>query len=102
MMHWIVAAVLFIGPVDASSPQVPDEAMPRVSVDQQRPSQVGTQDEQHPEPIGEGTGAAPCLSGYRCTGGAICATGTCEELETASGCVTCTADKLKCKAKRCT
>jgi len=80
----------------------PSKSFPTVAKNQRRP--IGTEaigdpwENDWPDPEGGG-GVAVCVKKHYCTGGTICATGTCEPDETKSGCKSCAS--TKCKNVRC-
>lgn len=77
---------------------------PRVSLDQRRPGveisacAPGTPCEPDPGDGSGGSGSGTCLQNFKCTGGAICATGLCVA-EEGKGCSWCAAGE-KCNSCR--
>lgn len=79
------------------------KAFPTVAKNQTRPARIHSETDIDPDilvpPDEPGTGATQCLRKHKCTGGAICASGSCTADETANGCKWCTG--FKCKAASC-
>jgi hypothetical protein len=83
---------------------------PRISPDQSRPSRDITLSCEEGLPAscvenldpgeGESSSSPNCLKNHMCTGGVICATGSCDA-HTGKDCITC-GDGSKCKGVRCT
>jgi len=79
------------------------KSFPTVAKNQKRPIQGEAGGEpwvnDWPDPEGGGGGVTECVKKHECSGGAICATGSCNANELKSGCKYCTG--YKCKNVTC-
>ena len=85
-----------------SAPAPEHASFPRISKNQVRPESTSTLNdpgdlELEPDP-GSGGGGLTCVKNHNCTGGSICATGSCDP-HSGKDCKYCTGDK--CKGVRC-
>jgi hypothetical protein len=106
----LLVSILFSLAVEAKAPVPRNEVtadasrvidgelqFPKVAKNQERPIAVTSNGEMDKDTdLGNGSGGGTCVWNHKCTGGSICATGSCTAHE-GLGCVYCS-DSTKCKA----